>query len=688
MDKWIVALGFGAVVVGIYSWGRFDEPSCDGESEYFARYTPRFSTSPRRYWRAKWAYIGAITLLYFVLAVVPEILTALVVSVDAKAEQAKLGDVWVPLAAALGLMTLDKMPVLKDIERKIRGFLHAFARIPECVRRTVAQMKSSPFNFAPRVLTSLARKLAVPAGSDNQPANLSTLLAEDDLVHTWYTVGALLCALSERNRDQTGIDALFFESYKDEFDSIADKHVALAELVREHLVNRSSTDAAEYSMPREIRDLRDRLYTFVACGVHSSVKVDAQSLEIIRRLGFAIRPTNERKTSFVTQLAGLTFAALIVVSVFTGYSTQIFRDHFVAPLSSQWKAVLPIPADAFGFYAWSWTTAAYYFAAIMGALAVRNSRVAKREWFDITNLERERPILRYITPTLVGTLLGFLTLSTIALIGGPAFNASGDVSWLGIAVSRISQSLPWVPLALVMACASVALSDSRFKNGGFWRAAPGRAACGAAAMAIVGFFTGELSVSGVIAAANDSLGDAPATVLKAGHYLSGFIAAQIGLFAFVLCIIAQVAERYTARARCFAGQCVEVATRQGTEFRMFFDADGSASLLSRDQGDAAPRQWQGQWQLFPEGTAVRWNIADGETCKAGAFGLISWYGDSLIYEGYTEGFAGTADFVGQVHVRPGMEGSRNRAREALIAASQHGVPEPALREPAGEPAVS
>src|SRR5262249_46462458 len=134
----------------------------------------------------------------------------------------------------------------------------------------------------------------------------------------------------------------------------------------------------------------------------------------------------------------------------------------------------------------------------------------------------------------------------------------------GKAVADVmGQSLPWFPLATVMALISVALSDTPAKEGGFWRAAFVRAAYGVAAMAVVGFFTSELSVSTAIRAASQSLGEPSGQVVRVGHSLSFFIAAQIGLFAFVLCVIAQVAERYITRTRCFAGRCIEVATRHG-----------------------------------------------------------------------------------------------------------------------------
>ena len=278
---WLLALALGAIVVGMELWVRFDEPSYGSQAEYFARYKPRFSTSSQRYWRAKWGYIVAILLLYFLFALVPELLAAFTGGA-VELNKEKFGKAAVPLAAALVLMAVEKTKVLNDFERKVRGFLHAFARIPDSVRRTVAQMKSSPFNFTPRAIASLTRRLGLDAGGNAVPANFNAQLAEDDLLHTWGNVGALLTALSEQNRDRCGIDVLFFESYRDELDSMTDRHIALAELVRQHLAERSGGDGGESLVPKEIRDLRDRLYAFIACGVHSSLKTDAESLEIIK----------------------------------------------------------------------------------------------------------------------------------------------------------------------------------------------------------------------------------------------------------------------------------------------------------------------------------------------------------------------------------------------------------------------
>jgi hypothetical protein len=638
--KWIIAFAFGAVMVGMYSWSRFDEPSCDSQPEYFSRYKPRFSTSYARYARAKWAYVGAMILIYVGFSLVPELFNA-ITTIAAAGDPSKTID-GLPLAVALALVTLQNVPGLKELERRIRGSLHSVARIPDCVRRTVAQMRSSPFTFEHGAYQCQTRKLLSQSGTANQPpGGLNKLRDDDEILHTWCCVGGVLAALSERRRDGVGIDPIFFANYRDELDSIAAKHIALVELVREHvgecLRGNSPTDLGTLS---EIRDLRDRLYTFVACGVHSTVKDEADSLDVVTRLGFCITDEPRKVPGHaVGPLAGLSFISLAMLSIFTGYSTEAFSEFVVERVGRIWLDGLSIPTDTLGFFAWSWMTAAFYFTTIFGALAVRNARIARREWFDLNDLNRERPLLRYVTPIMVGTALGTFTLSIIAIIGGPGFKAS-----LGEAGAAIAQSLPWFPLATVMAVIVIVLSDGRLNEDRFWHGAAARACLGALIMTLIGFLTSRLNISISLAAfATRKDLELTSEVLRTGVYTSLFIAAQIGLFAFVLCVIAQVAERYITRGRSSAaGKHVDLITRQGPEFFIFLDESGEASLFAanRAEQNVVAAGWRGQWQLFPEGTAMKWSVSSEEGyCKVGDFGLIRRYGDALIYEGYVGQFS-------------------------------------------------
>jgi hypothetical protein len=639
-EKWTIAFVFGLVTVVMYSWSRFDEPSYDSQSEYFSRYKPRFATSYARYARAKWAYVGAMILVYVVFSLVPELFNTFV-NIGAAGDRPKTTEGLAPLAIALGLVTLQAIPGLKELERRIRGFLHSLARIPDCVRRTVAQMRSSPFTFEPSAFECQTRKLVSRLDIKNQqPVGLTKLTDDDEILHTWYCVGCVLGALSERRRDSVGIDPIFFAYYRDQLDGISAKHVALVDLVSGHLSEclRGNTPA-DLGTLSEIRDLRDRLYTFVACGVHSTVKDEADSLDMVKRLGFCLTDEPPKEVlNFFGPLAGLSFISLAMLSIFTGCLTWVFSEHVSLWVGRVWIQGLPVPTDILGYFTWSWTTAAFYFTAIFGALAIRKSKIARREWFDINNLHRERPLIRYITPILVGTALGSFTLSIIAVIGGPGFKASFGEA--GVAIALL---LPWFPLAMVMASIVVVLSDGQLKDDRFWPSAVAHSIVGALIMTVTGYLMSRLVISRSLVdfAAGRQL-ELTDEVLRIGNYTSLFIGILIGLFAFVLCVIAQIAERYVTRARLSAVKHVDLITGQGPEFSIFLDKSGEASLFAANSdvsnNEAVSRR--GQWQLFPEGTAMKWSAGSGEGhSKVGDFGLIRRYGDSVIYEGYLGQFS-------------------------------------------------
>jgi hypothetical protein len=328
----------------------------------------------------------------------------------------------------------------------------------------------------------------------------------------------------------------------------------------------------------------------------------------------------------------------------------LFREHWLEPLGPNWIDVFPIPSQPLEIYVWSLSTAAFYIAAIFGALSVRNTRIVNRIWFDLNNLDRDRPILRYVTPTLMGAALGCLTLFAIALVGGPAFKPS-----IGNFSEAFVQSAPWFALSVFMAFIAVAVSDTQVIDDRSWRRRIiVNALCGAAVMVLVGFLNSQVVISNLLKAQAGENSLVPKNVEDAGLYLSLFLAAQMGLIALILCVLIQVVERFRMRPQSIAGKYLKVLTRQGLTFSMFFDSSGKTSLLSEgDAGVEAPQEIRrGRWQHFPEGTAVRWGGRPaGDSDNIGDFGLISGCGGSVIYEGYKDHFFGEAEFIAQVQIK-------------------------------------
>src|SRR5262249_10440316 len=264
------------------------------------------------------------------------------------------------------------------------------------------------------------------------------------------------------------------ESYNDELQSIISEHAQNAESVRRHIQAISTNPRLlragivnDHDKPlfNELSKLSDRLYTFVACGVRSSVSTAIERVTILKKLGFLAGYSPHPKgdtLALIRPIAGLSFIAIIIISVFTGFLTWYFRAKILAPLPPRWITAFPVPEGVLKIYLWSWTTAAFYTSAIIGAVTARQLRITKRQWFEINALNRERPILRYIMPTLVGAACGSVTLTAIAVVNGPGF--AFDLPGISDLREAIQLSFPWYPLAVAIALISLWLVDSNTFN--------------------------------------------------------------------------------------------------------------------------------------------------------------------------------------------------------------------------------
>ena len=122
LDNQVLVIFFGAVMVGLYSWSRFDEPSYDSQTEFFCRYKPRFSTSYARYARAKLAYVCAIIAIYLLFSLVPQLYEPF----SDPAMKPIKGSI--PLGIALAIITLQNTVMLKDLERISLSSMRIFTR--------------------------------------------------------------------------------------------------------------------------------------------------------------------------------------------------------------------------------------------------------------------------------------------------------------------------------------------------------------------------------------------------------------------------------------------------------------------------------------------------------------------------------------------------------------------------------
>jgi hypothetical protein len=613
--NWAFALCVGAAIIAFTASSRFDEPSYDSQLRAFVKYKPRFSTFKPRYIRAKVEYILAYVAAYLLFSISPAIFYALSAAAGADAHAFIQSPTVLPVGIALSLVALQTLPVSKDVDRRVRAFFHGLAQIPGGVRRSVALLRNSEYSFDPAAVSLQTRKLDAHFAGGGRPFDLAILLRDSEVAQIWYCTGCLLHRLIDDNR-AVSIDPEFLDSYRDELDAIDSKHAQLTPLVADYLKALSQDpsfqaptlngNGGDSALLAELRMTRERLYTFIACGVRFSVNTELEATNVLRQLGFSTPYNADLKgdvLAIVGPIAGLFGLCTLLVSTFSGFSTMIFRAIFLAPLGDAWSEAFPVPHDSPDIYLWSWTTAFFYAAAVISAMGVRELRITKRQWFNINEAKRERPIMNYISPTVVGTVIGCVTLVLIAL-KGPGFQF--EIHGISDLQRAVRLSFPWFPLAIAIAFYALWLSDSdMFEEDSIWGAMMTRqSVSGGLIMALIGFFTADVSVTSRVElfAAEHKL-DVIKGVRHAITSVDIFIALQIAIFATLLCFVVQIAEFYLGKSRRLAGRSFKIVGARGTALAMALDEMGHATLLSAGEPEKKAHRLPGHLGSVPGGNS-------------------------------------------------------------------------------------
>ena len=645
--SWSIALLFGSIMVFLHALERFDEPSYNVTREYFKRYKPRFSTSRARYRNAKLTYTVFMLALYLVFSSSPDILALMTGGAVADSTGAAL-----PLAVAVALTSLQNIPLVKDFEKQTRGFLHAAARIPEGVRDLVAQLKGSSFNFPKYLPAAMAEEIGggvIHNGMDSKA--LLGFLETDPIVRPWFKVSCLLRALSSSNRQNLAIDDMFFAHYNDEIESIHDRYKAYNPLVKIYLEkklsgekNTGEVDISPAALKDIQCDLRDRVYTFLACALCSSSNDNAEIKACLRNLGFASRPVITRPNS-PTQFLTMSVMLLTVASVVTAFLTIMFQTFILVPAAPDWFNVIKlIPENRLDLFLWSAKTAAFYLVAIFAALKLRNTFIAQRSWFSLNNLERSRPYIRYFWPVVAGTVSGYLCLVLIIFNDMELNLAQAGQQFL----TATELAGHWAPLATIVSWLTLFICDTDHKYLSRMKIIR-RSLAGGLAMGVTGyglnFILAQETVTKIASMGNEKLAVA--------HYLSfAFLAALIFIFSTLLFGVVGYIEKNFQQKKDLSGKAIHVK-KENDPFTIKFS---SKKLVHLFKGDAQQTYGAacctGSWIQYPAGTLIKWDTTEHlELAKIGKLGLVLGANDCTRYEGFMEATLGPrAEYIANIDV--------------------------------------
>ena len=532
------------------------------------------------------------------------------------------------------------------MEKRIRTLFLSMAHIPEAVRRLVAQIRGTEFAPDPRKIAVLTEKLGLPPTIfEKQPHLLLKAIEGNEVVNTWYRTGSMLTNLADGKQKDLGIDPLFFETYKDELSEIVSGHRRSGTHVKALLIRSSrnptllasGTGDEETGILTQIQKVRDRLDTFIACALQSSVKTDIESASILNKLGITTSYVPKVKGAVMDvagTIAGFAFVFIMIISVFTAYITGEFHKHFLAPLGPEHQRIFLVPSELPERFGWSWSTAAFYTTAIIGALIARQLRISARRWFDINGDTVKPPIIAYAMPIVVGTIAGCVTLVLVTNRG-----LSPSKVWETIAVLYL-----WFPLAPAIAAIALWLLDlppGKLRNAELVR----RSLVGGLWMALIGLLTAYMANN--VGVENSFPRNSAPVFIKNAHFeVSVFTAFLVGIFATGLCGILQTTGLLINNARCLSSVRAKFAAAQGPEFALVLGKTGSIEALHGNGKEAASQFAQGRWLQFPEGTVVHWTDRQSpEQLDVGDSGIISSSGGQLVYEGFNGQIRGEPQFV-------------------------------------------
>ena len=638
-------------MVLVFSWERFDEPSYSkNETEFFRIFAPRFSAIRKRYNLSRLFYILIMITTFFLFSTFPRLVSPLI-SIETFTAFST-GPAW-PLFVSTLILGIQNAPGFKELERKIRSGLHAIAEIPQGVRRTVSLLMGAKFNFSHYYDLIIKSN---PEFRELDSEKLDQLVHNDRVTRRWVKVSSLIYALRQKYDDSLPGDLLpvssihhdFLSIYRDEFDYLSSRQGALRDEYRDHVIRiNAKADInvdEELQFLTKLKNLRDRVYTFLACGIRSSHLTDQEIDDVFNRLGFQIQ---SRRPFEFNYLPLLCFGLLAVfLSIVVTIATIEYLDYVKEMTAGSFEiyanyALLLIPKTTAQQFLWSVFSALFYSAAISGALSLRAVKLAKGTWFDRQKSGKDYPIQNYVLAIFIGGFFGYLSLYIVAGLDFTvsAFTTDKDFTTEGLRNtlrSSVIVNLYWTPVVMVMCAFVLYYVDTNHITHGISKIAT--------TAAIQGILTGGLGfVSAGIAIVHirDGLYNQVTIAQMDSSLLADidfqaqlFIGILIAIFSGTIGFLFLVFSRKEQKERSIVGKSIELETSSSENYLLtiFLNGTAEAKLDEIDQ--------RGTWVWYPDMLVVNWeyseNTEDRNSIDLGVFGFVTNFDNTIFYEGYSD----------------------------------------------------
>lgn len=623
---WVILFCGGLVWVIVHFWSQFNVAAHTTKIDIFNRYAPRFATREREFTRCRYGYVGIFVVFFVAVSASPHIFVEVLEEIGkAPALQdivdrltKMIGDPKVvaelgvfPVIIAWVLTGAHGLPGLKHVEYWIRSFFHSLGKIPESVQWTVSQLKSSTFNY--RQCLGLSDAQAAPIGKILGIETLSEHdVMADDVLQAWCRINCLTARLVGMEPGETIFQDQFMSAYSGELDEIISQRDELRPIIAEYSAvviagKDSNAEMPDSSMRahvrRRVRNLRERLFVFIACGLRSSLSTDAEINNGLKSLGFDVRSAPATHRS-IWHLVVFVLAYFCIMTLVAAMLARLFHEWAETDkLKENVAAILLVPTEKSEGIRWLWTVTSgmFSFAAVATAFAIRRARLTRHEWFHLDERQRERPFAAYCATALVAACVGMITLLCVNISMNYGFGPSQHSF-----PTRLNQAIvatyPWAPMAFVVALTSLFVVDDDYVRMSARRRIALILARGLLVGVIGGFIANELS--SVRYRGLEETSPAREALRSAIPYAASLIGMLIFLQTSYVTWILQRLERKAQLSGDMSKRWLNLRTGDGDEKEIRLKEDGEICL---SDGNGGNENSAGNWVQYPECQVLYWN---------------------------------------------------------------------------------
>lgn len=438
----LIFLGIGMLVVLMFAWRRFNEPSFPNNETLPRTVDPlRYLFISSAYIKARRVYSLGFILLY-VLLILPGASTAAVLGISNKlpAEAWVLGVaiVMVEIAPNAGIKWLNLM------EETWRKWVHSWFLVPDGILKTAAILQDAKFSLTPEQLEAL------PDGVRDR-INAGLQLAPNLLRARWARARALLDSVLRTD----AFADLAAAPFQDDFKDLKRRYRALRDDIAPYL---SSTPAlttdgepeeAFENVDTELQSFLRSVYIYVSWVVLYSAQNERDVDQRLRDLGFSIPPRGERRT----------FDIMAAPAIMVGLVTTIcWLAAPLGPASASYDVVAHVTAAASAGVA----NSLFYGLVLYLALHLRSDQIDEKTWREgsprcLAIIAVKTGLTAYATIVVVGVVSALIPVWLEAF--SPQHSPSGrpGVYWL----QQILGPVPWF---LVGATVGVMVARSVGRN--------------------------------------------------------------------------------------------------------------------------------------------------------------------------------------------------------------------------------